>query len=62
MWPGAVYVGLVMAITVLFVATLSTTPGSGDQATALACDNGAGLRHIFRLAYLAGGSTPPECP
>ena len=60
--PGAVYVGLVMAITVLFVATLSAAPGDGDQATALVCDGGAGLRHIFRLAFLAGGGAPPDCP
>ena len=61
-WPGAVYVGLVMAITVLFIVTLSATPGDGDGTTALVCDGGAGLRHIFRLAFLAGGGAPPDCP
>jgi len=61
-WPGPVYVGLVMAITVLFIVTLSATPGGGDAATALLCDGGAGLRHVFRFAFLAGGGALPDCP
>ena len=61
-WPGPVYVGLVMAITLLFIATLSATPGDGNGAAALVCDGGAGLRHIFRLAYMTSDVTPPDCP
>jgi hypothetical protein len=60
-WPGAVYVGIVLAVTVLFVVVLAATPGSGDATAALFCHGGDGLRHYARLAYAIAASPPPGC-
>ncbi|MCP4329024.1 MAG: hypothetical protein GY791_11370 [Alphaproteobacteria bacterium] len=60
-WPGAVYVAIVMAVTVLFVLVLSVTPGSGDDAQSMVCGGGEGLRFYAQFAYAFSGRPPPDC-
>ncbi len=60
-WPGPVYVGLVLAVTILFIAALTATPGAGGDALSVSCDGGPGLRFYAGFAHAFAGTPPPDC-
>ena len=58
--PGGVYVGIVLAVVVLLVTAVATTPGP-RQSAEMFCAGGQGLQHYARMAYAMSAIAPPEC-
>jgi len=60
-WPGAIYVGIVMIVALLFILMLTGTTYDPQTSAPMACETGPGMRWLAQLIYRFSRLEPPDC-